>query len=164
LTDRGGFDGVADGSALSCRTGSASLPVFAMRRTTPTGHMCFYVWGITRIQARAVVTLVDQVKLCLERGSSDGLGFSILVHQRFADHRSNWITILQGLVERLEDDGRNAFATTVAIGSVVPSEALSVRTEDPAAFCQPIKSSKIGYNLRNITRGLIASQNCPGSA
>lgn len=83
------------------------------------GHVSFNVTGVCEIKACRIVVFLNQLDLgvCRRRGNRGGL--SVLIEPGIPDDCVDSVANLDCSVERLEDECCDAFATAVALGTLV---------------------------------------------
>jgi hypothetical protein len=91
--------------------------------------MGFNIAGVREIKACTSVAFLNQLDLgvCRRRGNCSGL--SVLVESSISDDSVNPVTSLECSVKRLKNKCCDTLATTVSVGTLIPSEAFAFCTD-----------------------------------
>ena len=85
--------------------------------------------GVSGVQARATIGVLNQGGLCLPVGHGDALAAAVRVDTGLADDGLNTITVGQSLAKRLDEDRGDTLATCITVGAVVPHVAAASGTK-----------------------------------
>lgn len=122
-----------------------------------TCAVCLEESCFSRVQPSFGIHLTNQCFLRQSTGCRDCLGLAVLVQACVPDDGPDGISIPQGIVQSLDNDGGGALAATIATGSTVESEASALRREK--ALCMSTCLFNTKQNLDNLLQGRHGNEN-----